>query len=126
MLNWPYVQCLIALSTKSDLSIQRTNFDYIQDSDNLKKKIRAYQIQMYLHMKGMSTKGIHDGIFKILVEGSCSYSTVNKLVADFKRGKVSLTEIHDQVSKNLRLQTIRPQGYIFFHAELNWAGNFNC
>ena len=64
-------------------------------------------------MKGMSTKGIHDGIFKILVEGSCSYSTVNKLVADFKRGKVSLTEIHDQVSKNLRLQTIRPQGYIF-------------
>ena len=41
----------------------------------------------YLHLKGMSTREIHEDMMQTLGKEAPSHTTVKKWVADFKRGK---------------------------------------
>ena len=51
------------------------------------------EVEVYLHIKGMKTKEIHDDMVKTLCEdGSPSYSTEREWLTDFKLGNESTDE----------------------------------
>ena len=63
-------------------------------------KISPRAVIQYLHIKGLTSKKIHEDMVATLQDNAPSYSMVKKWAADFKQGRNNLEDGHCYHSRN--------------------------